>query len=422
MRVLVVGSGGREHAIVWKLAQSPIVKEIYCAPGNAGTSEIANAVAINADDIEALLSFVKEKAIDLTVVGPEIPLINGIVDTFNAAGLNIIGPNKDAAQLEGSKVFCKNILKKYNIPTAQFESFSDAASAKSYIKQVGAPIVVKADGAAAGKGVTVAMTVEEALDAVNKMMEEKIFGEAGNNIVIEEFLQGEETSILAFCDGITILPMASAQDHKRIFDNDEGPNTGGMGAYSPVPIVTSELESEIQETILKPTIDALRKEGILFRGILFAGLMLTKDGPKVIEYNVRFGDPETQVVLPRMKNDLAEVFNAIIENKLADIKLSWDTKFSVGVVMAAQGYPENYAKGMKVYGLDTFKNIQDTFAFHAGTEIKNGNVVTNGGRVFNIVALASTLDKAIDKVYSDILNISFAGAYYRRDIGAKGLK
>lgn len=422
MKILVIGSGGREAAIVWKLAQSPRVGRLYIAPGNPGTAPYGENVSIKADDVIALRDFALNNQIDMTVVGPEIPLIEGIVDLFSESGLRIVGPNRVAAQMEGSKVFCKDILKKYAIPTASYERFEDANLAKRYVQHVGVPIVIKADGAAAGKGVTVAMTEKEAMDAISDIMEKKIFGHAGNQVVIEEMLLGQEASILAFCDGKTILPMASCQDHKRVFDGDQGPNTGGMGVFSPVPLVTDELLKDIVSTILHPTLDALKSEGIEYKGILYAGLMLTAAGPKVIEYNVRFGDPETQVILPRLTDDLVDIFEAVIDGTLDRLQPTWDEASAVCVVMAAQGYPGEYLKGKQIYGLEHFSNQSGTLVFHAGTSFENGAIVTSGGRVLNVVGRASTLQDAIRTVYRDITQLSFDGAFYRQDIAAKGLK
>lgn len=420
MNVLVVGSGGREHALVWKISQSKQVNRIYCAPGNAGTSENAENIAISADDVNGLLEFAKSNDIGLTVVGPEIPLVAGIVDVFESNGLKVFGPNKDASQMEGSKIFCKDLLLKYSIPTAEYGKFTNADEAISYVKQKGAPIVVKADGLAAGKGVTVAMTEDEAIDAITQIMQEKVFGDAGASVVVEEFMQGEEASILAFCDGKSVVAMSSAQDHKAIYDGDKGPNTGGMGAYSPAPVVTKEMERVIQDTILVPTLNALKSEGINYKGVLYAGLMMTTQGPKIVEYNVRFGDPETQIILPRMKNDIIDVFMAVIDEKLDQVNLEWEDKSAICVVMAAPGYPASYKKGMVISGLDT--KMENTMVFHAGTTLKDNAVVTSGGRVLNVTSVGSDLKEAFDNVYADIKNIDFDGAYYRKDIGAKGLK
>lgn len=423
MKILVIGSGGREHALVWALARSKKVKKIYCAPGNAGTKGLAENVDIKGEDLDGLLKFVKEKKVDLTVVGPEAPLVDGIVDLFEAEGLKIFGPNKDAAQLEGSKVFTKNILKKSNIPTADFGEFDAAVDAKAYLQHNNKyPVVVKADGLAAGKGVIICKDEKEAMAAIDDIMEKKVFGDAGNRLVIEEFLEGQEASILALTDGETILTFPAAQDHKRIFDKDKGPNTGGMGAYAPAPLVTKKLEKVIMEKILKPTIAGLKREGITYKGIMYAGLMMTKQGPKVLEYNVRFGDPETQVVLPLVKSDLAVLFEAVADGKLKGKKIALHKGAAVGVVLASKGYPGSYEKGKLISGLDSFAKSKDVIVFHAGTKESSGAVVTAGGRVLNLVALGPNIRTAIKKAYANIEKVSFDGVYYRKDIGAKALK
>ncbi|MEI7542709.1 MAG: phosphoribosylamine--glycine ligase [bacterium] len=423
MNILVIGSGGREHAIVWCVAKSKNIDKIYCAPGNAGTSSIAENIDIQIDDIKGLLEFAKKKAIGLTIVGPEIPLVNGIVDIFEAEGLKIFGPNKDASQMEGSKAFTKNLFEKYNIPTADFREFVDSDKAKNYIKEnMIYPIVIKADGLAAGKGVIIAETQAQALDAVQDIMNNKKFGAAGTKIVIEEFLEGEEASILAFTDGKTVLALPPSQDHKRIFDNDLGPNTGGMGAYAPAPLITPLLAERIKNEILLPTVAALKSEGITYKGILYAGIMMTKNGPKVLEYNVRFGDPETQAVLPLLKTDLVELCLASAEGRLKDIKLELEDKAAITVVLASKGYPGDYEKNIEITGLDSFKNMNDVMAFHAGTTRQNNKVVTSGGRVINITAVAKDIKSAIEKVYNNIDKIHFEGVYYRKDVGKKGLR
>ena len=418
MNILVIGSGGREHAIIWKLAQSKLATKIYCAPGNGGTGELSENVNISVDDLSGLLNFAKDKQIDLTIVGPEIPLTAGLVDLFEQNKLKVFGPNKAAAQLEGSKLFSKQLMAKYHIPTAGYASFTEAVKAITYLKEQYFPIVIKADGLAAGKGVIIAQDFEEASKAINDIMTNKVFGSAGNQVVIEEFMQGEEASLLAFTDGQTIVPMASAQDHKAIFEGDKGPNTGGMGAYSPAPVLTKSLSAEVQKTILEPTIAALRSEGIVYKGVLYAGLMITKAGPKVVEFNVRFGDPETQVVLPRLETDLIEIMLAVIEERLATIKLEWSNQHCISVVLAAGGYPGNYEKGKAITGLDS---LEKSFAFHAGTVKKGQQVLSSGGRVLNVTALGETLQLASDNVYSEIDRISFDGRYYRKDIGWKAL-
>lgn len=420
MRILVIGSGGREHALVWKIAQSKLCDKLFCAPGNAGISKIAECIDIKADDIAGLLDFARKERIDLTVVGPEVPLSLGIVDEFAQYKLKIFGPNKSAAQMEGSKVFSKELMAKYKVPTADFKVFDNPDEAKKYIEKIGAPCVVKADGLAAGKGVVVAKTIDEAKKAVESMMLEKVFGDAGNKVIIEECLQGEEASILVITDSKEVVALASAQDHKRVFDNDAGPNTGGMGAYSPAPVVTEELFKEILDKVIYRTIDGLAKEGIDYRGVLYAGIMLTKDGPKALEFNVRFGDPETQAILPRLKSDLVEIMLATGEQKLSRVRsLEWDNRACVCVVCAAGGYPGNYEKGKEILGLDKAAAIKDAAVFHAGTKLENNKIVTNGGRVLGVTGLGKTIKEAVDKVYAAVKVISFEGMHYRKDIGAK---
>lgn len=420
MKILVVGGGGREHAIVWKLAQSPLAEEIYCAPGNAGIAELADCVNIPAEDVDMLLDFAAAEQIDLTVVGPEAPLAAGIVDKFTAAGLKIFGPTQAAALIEGSKELAKQIMQKYHIPTAEYASFTDAAAARAYIEAHGAPIVVKADGLAAGKGVVVAQTVAEATAAVEDMLSGNAFGEAGAKVVIEEFLDGEEVSVLAFTDGYTVKPMVSAQDHKRAFDNDEGPNTGGMGAYSPAPVYTEKLAAEVFERVLQPAVDGMRAEGRLYKGVLYAGLMLTADGVKVLEFNARFGDPETQAVLFRLKSDLVEVMLAVIENRLKDIELEWSADPAVCVVIASGGYPGKYAKGQAISGLD--EDAPDTYVFHAGTAFIGQQVVANGGRVLGVTARGQNIREAISRAYARADKIHYEGCFCRRDIGHRALE
>ena len=421
MRILVIGSGGREHALVWKIAQSKLCDKLFCAPGNAGISKIAECIDIKADDIAGLLDFARKERIDLTVVGPEVPLSLGIVDEFAQYKLKIFGPNKAAAQMEGSKVFSKELMAKYKVPTADFKVFDNPDEAKKYVEKIGAPCVVKADGLAAGKGVVVAKTVDEAKKAVELMMVEKVFGDAGNKVIIEECLQGEEASILVITDSKEVVALASAQDHKRVFDNDAGPNTGGMGAYSPAPVVTKELFKEILDNVIYRTIDGLAKEGIDYRGVLYAGIMLTKDGPKTLEFNVRFGDPETQAILPRLKSDLVEIMLATGEQKLSRVRsLEWDNRACVCVVCSAGGYPGNYKKGKEILGLDQAAAIKDAAVFHAGTKLENNKLVTNGGRVLGVTGLGKTIKEAVDKAYAAVKVISFEGMHYRKDIGARG--
>ena len=421
MRILVIGGGGREHALVWKLAQSPRVEKIYCAPGNPGIGEIAECVNISVDNIKALCGFAREHNVDLTVVGPEKPLTDGIVDYFTAQGLKIFGPTQEAAQLEGSKTFAKERMQEYKIPTADFAVFSSAVEAKAYIEKLGKSIVVKADGLAAGKGVVVAETPAEALAAIDEIMLKKVHGDAGSQVVLEERLIGEEASLLAFTDGTTVIPMVAAQDHKRVGDGDTGPNTGGMGAYAPAPVVTPELLQQIQETILQPMVDGLRKDGILYQGCLYAGLMITEDGPKVIEFNARFGDPETQVVLPLLDGDLAAILEACVDGTLAQSKIKWRDSAAVCVVMAAGGYPGDYRKGDVISGLSAAEG-KDAVVFHAGTSIAGEDVVTHGGRVLGVTAVAKNIAAAVDKVYPAVEQIKFTGMQYRKDIAHRALK
>ena len=422
MKVLVIGSGGREHALVWKISQSQMVSETFCAPGNAGISDLANLVDIKADDVDGLLNFAREKKIDLTIVGPELSLTLGIVDLFEGAGLKIFGPSKKAAELEGSKAFTKNLLKKYNIPSANYELFTSSRSAGEYLKNQKFPIVIKADGLAAGKGVIICDSLESAEQAVEEILVKKIFGSAGNKIVIEEFLEGEEVSVLAFSDGNNIVPLEPAQDHKAIYDGNRGPNTGGMGAYSPAPIFTDTLAEEILENILKPTIKAMALEGRAYKGILYAGLMIIREEPKVLEFNVRFGDPETQPILMRMESDIVPLFLAAIEGRLDSQKIKWRKDASVCVVMASAGYPYSYPKGEKIEGVDKLRNSRNTVVFHAGTKKVDNKLVTNGGRVLGVTSLGNTVSEAIKNSYRAVSKISWENVYYRRDIGKKGVK
>jgi len=419
MRILVIGRGGREHAIVWALKKSPKVRELYCAPGNAGIAQLAECVPIDENNFEELGQFAADLPIDLVVVGPEEPLFNGIVDHFEALGIPVFGPRKDAAIIEGSKVFAKQLLKKYNIPTAAYESFSDYEAAREYLLRQKAPIVVKADGLAAGKGVTVARTLEEADQALREIMVERKFGQAGAQVVIEEFLEGEEMSILAFVDGETVRPMVPSQDHKPVFDNDEGPNTGGMGTYSPVPHIPQSVVDEAVEKIVKPAARAMVQEGRPFRGVLYAGLMITKDGPKTVEFNCRFGDPETQVVLPRLKTDLADIFLASVNGRLKDLEISWSDEAAVCVVLASGGYPGSYKKGLPIEGLDRVKNA---IVFHAGTAMENDRIVTAGGRLLGVTALGATIAEAREKAYADVAEITYEGKHFRTDIAMKALR
>jgi len=417
MKILVVGGGGREHAIVKKLAQSKKNPKIYVAPGNAGTEEIATNVAISVMDFDALADFAKKEKIDLTVVGMDDPLVGGIVDRFEAEGLRVFGPRKNAAILEGSKAFSKDLMKKYGISTAAYENFNDPQKAIKYLETANYPIVLKADGLALGKGVLICKTFEEAKSGIEELMIDKSFGDAGNTIVIEEFLQGREVSVLSFVDGTHYALMTSAQDHKRAKDGDEGLNTGGMGTFSPSPFYTEEVDRYCKEHIYQKTVDAMRAEGREFKGIIFYGLMLTKSGVKVLEYNARFGDPETQVVLPRMENDIIDVFEACIDGYLDKIDLKFENNAAVCVVLASDGYPLKYEKGKKIKGLENFEGKTDIFAFHAGTKKVNGDVLTNGGRVLGITATAPTLKEARDKAYEATKLIDFENKYMRNDIG-----
>jgi phosphoribosylamine--glycine ligase len=422
MKILVIGSGGREHALIWKIAQSPKVTKIYAAPGNAGIAALAECVSIKADDIAALLTFAQSKAIDLTLVGPEGPLSMGIVDVFSKAGLRVFGPSGKAAEIEASKRFSKDLMKKYHIPTAEYGVFTDKAAAEAYVREKGAPIVVKADGLAAGKGVVVAETVEEALKALDLIMTEKAFGAAGERVVIEECLRGEEASFMAFSDGKTVVPMASSQDHKRVFDADKGPNTGGMGAYSPAPIVTKKLERKVMETIMVPTVRAMEKEGRLFKGVLYAGLMIHDGEAKVLEFNARFGDPETQPIMARLDTDLIEIVEAILNNELGKIDIKWKPDSAVCVVLASGGYPGNYEKGKVITGLESAAKVNNVCVFHAGTAFKDGKIVNDGGRVLGVTGLGPSVAAAIDTAYKGVREISFDGVHYRRDIGARALE
>jgi phosphoribosylamine--glycine ligase len=422
MRVLVIGSGGREHALVQKLSESPLVDSIWCYPGNAGIAGVAQIPDLPASDPNTLADFAQVHKIDLTVVGPENFLAAGIVDIFRSRDLLIFGPTRAAAQLESSKIFAKALMERYQIPTATHSVFTDFAKAKAYIEKVGAPIVIKADGLAAGKGVTVAHSVSTALEAAQANLSGQMVGDAGRRIVVEEFLQGPEVSILALCDGTVCLPLAPSQDHKTIGEGDQGPNTGGMGAYSPVPVVNAALERQIFDSILTPTLAGLRAEGINYTGVLYAGLMLTESGPKVIEFNCRFGDPETQVVLPRLKTDLAELLLASCQGRLDSVEpLEWDPRACVCVIAASSGYPGSYESGLPIRGLQAAKSRSDTHVFHAGTAAQAGEVVTAGGRVLGISALGSDIQKARERAYAAMADIDFQGMYYRSDIGWRAL-
>lgn len=417
MKVLIVGSGGREHAIAYKVSLSPQVDKIYCAPGNAGISEVAECVNIGAMEFEKLAQFAKDNEIDLTVVGMDDPLVGGIVDVFEAKGLRVFGPRKNAAILEGSKAFSKELMKKYNIPTAAYETFEDADSAVEYLKTSAYPIVLKADGLALGKGVLICNTFEEAKEGVKTIMLDKQFGSAGDKLVIEEFMTGREVSVLCYCDGTTIKPMTSAQDHKRALDGDKGLNTGGMGTFSPSPFYTEEVDKFCKEYIYQPSIDAMKSEGRDFVGVMFFGLMLTPNGPKVLEYNARFGDPEAQVVLVRMKNDIVDVFNACIDGTLDKINLEFEDNAAVCVCIASGGYPVAYEKGFEIKGLDSFKGKDGYYVFHAGTAFKDGKIVTNGGRVLGVTAVGADLKTARANAYEATKLVEFDKMFMRSDIG-----
>ena len=422
MKVLVIGSGGREHALVWKLSQSPRVDKIFCTPGNAGISEIAECLDIKTDDIGALVNFAKYEGIDLTVVGPEAPLTAGIVDAFVKEDRRIFGPDKLGAQLEGSKVFAKEFMLKYGIPTAEYKAFTSYLHAKEYIQLKGAPIVIKADGLAAGKGVFVAASVEESIDALKLIIKERAFGSAGDKVIVEQCLKGEEASFMVLTDGKTFIPLATSQDHKTVFDNDKGPNTGGMGAYSPAPIITKSLEADIMKNIIKPVIKGLTKERINYRGIIYAGLMICDGKPYVLEFNCRFGDPEAQPVLMRLDSDLFDALKATSEGKLKDIKLSWKNDASVCVVLTSKGYPGSYEKGKVIKGLDSLKNRDDLMVFHAGTSMDDKDFVTSGGRVLGVTALGKDIRSAKENAYQAIKKIHFDGMHYRKDIGDKAIR
>ncbi|HMN02620.1 MAG TPA: phosphoribosylamine--glycine ligase [Geobacter anodireducens] len=421
MKVLVIGGGGREHALVWKIAQSPLVGKVYCAPGNPGIGLIAENVPLAVDDLDGLAAFATEQAIDLTVVGPELPLSLGIVDRFEEKGLLIFGARRNAAIIEASKAFSKDLMNKYQVPTAAYDVFTEVEPAVAFIDRVGVPIVVKADGLAAGKGVIIAHTREEAVGAVTDMLSGNAFGDAGSRVVIEEFLTGEEASFLAFTDGKNIIPLASAQDHKAVFDGDTGPNTGGMGAYSPAPVVTPAIHDKVMAEVMRRTVDGMAAEGRPYRGVLYAGLMINGDQVKTLEFNARFGDPECQPLLMRMKSDIVPVLLAVARGDLSGIELEWHDMAAVCVVMAAGGYPADYRKGDEIRGLEDAARMEDLFVFHAGTSRKDGRIVTSGGRVLGVTALGATVGEAIDRAYRGVQAISWDGVHYRTDIGAKAL-
>ncbi|MFA5335531.1 MAG: phosphoribosylamine--glycine ligase [Candidatus Omnitrophota bacterium] len=422
MRVLVVGSGGREHALAWKIRQSTLVDKVYCAPGNGGISKMAECIDVKPDDITGLIGFATRNKIDLTVVGPEAPLANGIVDRFCVNGLRVFGPSKAAARIEASKIFMKELMRKYSIPTADFEVFDDSARAKKYIEGLKGNFVVKADGLAAGKGVVVCSSKDAGVSAVESMMDRRDFRDAGSRILIEECLEGEEASILVITDGKDCVPLASAQDHKRIFDGDNGPNTGGMGAYSPAPVMTPELMDSVMKDIIKPAIAAMGKEGARYTGVLYAGIMATSAGPKVLEFNCRFGDPETQAILPRLKSDIIELIEASIDDEIDMAAPEWDERPCVSVVLSSGGYPGEYETGFEIDGLDALEKSKDVVVFHAGTKISEGKTVTSGGRVLSVTALGSDIKDAIDRCYNAVNLVEFEGMHFRRDIGHRALK
>jgi phosphoribosylamine--glycine ligase len=422
MKILVIGGGGREHALVWKLQQSPKVEKIYCAPGNAGIGEIAALAPIGVEEIDRLADFAASEKIDLTVVGPELPLTLGIAELFQKKGLRIFGPGRAAAQLEGSKAFAKEILSENHIPTAAFGTFSDAAAAKKFLAGQEPPYVIKADGLAAGKGVLICSSRAEAESAIDDVLVRRLFGAAGDKVVIEEFLAGDEASFMVLTDGDHIVPLASSQDHKRVFDGDKGPNTGGMGAYSPAPVVTKKLERLVMEQIMVPTVQAMEKEGRPFKGILYAGLMINNNEAKVLEFNARFGDPETQPVMMRLDTDLIDIIEAILDGNLSKIDIKWKAESAVCVVMASGGYPGDYEKGKEIKGLENAAKCNDVMVFHAGTKLKDGKAVTDGGRVLGVTGLGPVVAAAIDHAYAGVREISFEGAQFRMDIGARALE
>ena len=421
MKVLVIGGGGREHALVWKVSQSPKVTKIYAAPGNAGIAQLAECAPVKSEDVAGLLSFAREKGVDLTLVGPETPLSLGIVDAFQNTGLRVFGPSKKAAEIEANKAFTKDLMKKYKIPSSEYGCFTDRAAAEAFVKKTGAPIVVKAAGLAAGKGVIVAETVQEAIDALDLIVTQKAFGAAGDVVVVEEFLKGEEASFMAYTDGKTVVPMASSQDHKRVFDADKGPNTGGMGAYSPAPVVTAALEQQVMDRVMIPTVRAMEQEGRTFKGVLYAGLMIHDGTARVLEFNARFGDPETQPVLARLDSDLVDIVEAILDGTLAKAKIAWKPQSAVCVVLASGGYPGSYEKGREIKGLDKAAGRPGVMVFHAGTALRNGKVVTDGGRVLGVTGLGPGVAEAIKTAYSGVGDISFDGMHYRMDIGARAI-
>lgn len=421
MKILVIGGGGREHALVWKIAQSPLVTQIFCAPGNPGTAQLATNLPIKVEEIDKLLGFAKSEGIDLAVVGPELPLSLGIVDLFREYGVKIFGPSRAAARIEASKAFSKDLMHNYNIPTAAYGVFTEIPAAEAFIRKTGAPIVVKADGLAAGKGVIIAQTEAEAIEAVQDMLSGNAFGDAGSRVVVEEFLVGEEASFLAITDGKFVIPLASAQDHKAIFDGDQGPNTGGMGAYSPAPVVTAEVHQKAMEQVVQRAVDGMAAEGCAYQGIVYAGLMVKDGEVKTLEFNARFGDPECQPLLMRMKSDLVPLLLAVAEGDLSKHGIEWHDQAAICVVMAAEGYPGDYPKGDTITGIEAAEQLADVTVFHAGTAEKDGQIVTAGGRVLGVTALGDTVAAAIERAYQGVDMISWRGAQFRRDIGKKAL-
>ena len=422
MKVLVVGKGGREHAIAWKVAQSPFVKEVFIAPGNAGTGKVGKNVPIGATDIENLVRFAKEEKIDLTIVGPEDPLARGIVDAFQKEGLKIFGPDRKGAMLEASKVFAKNFMQKYGVPTARYDTFENPEEAKEFVKSLGERVVVKADGLAAGKGAFVCQSQEEALKVIDNLMVKGILGEAGKRVVVEEFLEGEEASYMVMADGTDYVPLPTSQDHKRLLEGDRGPNTGGMGAYSPTPVIDKETEARIKKEVIEPTLRGLAEEGIHYRGFLYAGLMLTKEGPKVLEFNVRLGDPEAQPILTRVESDLVEHIMEILEGNIKGVEVKVSPKWALGVVLASKGYPQKPETGKVIHGLEEVEKLPDVVVFHAGTKREGDKIITAGGRVLTVVGLGDTLKDAKERAYGAVERIHFEGMQYRRDIGDKAFK
>ena len=421
MKTLVIGGGGREHAIVWKLMQSKHVDKVYCMPGNAGIAEIAECIDVHSLDFNKLVDFVRYEWVDLTIVGPEGPLSGGIVDAFEREGRRIVGSTKMATQLESSKVFAKEFMKRYRIPTAEYKVFTSYIHAEEYVRMKGLPIVIKADGLAAGKGVFVASRAEEVVDALRLIMKERIFGDAGNRVIVEQYLEGEEVSFMAFTDGSTIIPMVSSQDYKRVFDNDEGPNTGGMGAYSPAPVITRELESIIMERIMRPAISGLKAMGIKYKGVLYAGLIIDNGNPYVLEFNCRFGDPEAQSILSRLNTDIMDISMAITDERLSDINIEWSDEAAVCVVLASEGYPGKYKRGKVIHGLNDVRDMDDVVVFHAGTAFNDNEIITKGGRVLGVTATGKDINGAKERSYEAVKRIHFEGMHYRKDIANKAL-